>query len=55
MRLSHQAIEDFKKIYKEEYGEEISDAEAEDLGIRLLLFIKAVGRPIPSDVNNVDS
>ena len=36
MHLSQRAIDEFKKIYEEEYGEEISDAEARDMGTRLL-------------------
>ena len=36
MQLSQQAINEFKAIYKKEYGEEISDAQARDMGTRLL-------------------
>lgn len=32
MRLSKEAIEEFKKIYKEEFGKEISDKEAYEMG-----------------------
>jgi len=35
MELSKQAIEEFKSIYKEEFGEEISNDEAKRLGIEL--------------------
>ena len=52
MRLSQQAIEDFKKIFKKEYGEDISDAEAEEMAIRFLRLFSLIYRPIPEDAEN---
>ena len=40
--LSKEAIEEFRAIYKAEYGEEISFEEAERKGMNLLLLYKAV-------------
>ena len=34
--LSETALQEFKKIYVEEFGEEISDEKATELGINLL-------------------
>ena len=36
MQLTQEAIDEFKAIYKKEFGEEISDAEALEMGTRLL-------------------
>lgn len=44
--LSDKALQEFKEIWKEEYGEEISDAKATELGINLLTMFDAIYRPI---------
>ena len=36
MQLTQEAIDEFKAIYKKEFGEDISDAEALEMGTRLL-------------------
>jgi len=46
-RLSQQAIEEYKAIYKKEFGEDITDAEAEEQGMKLLRLFKIIYRPIP--------
>jgi hypothetical protein len=47
MRLSKEAIEEFKEIYREEFGEDISDDDAQELGENLLFLFDLVYRPIP--------
>ena len=47
MGLSKEAINEFKKIYREELGEEISDSEAQEMGESLLSLFKIIYRPIP--------
>ena len=42
MQLSQKAIDEFKEIYREEYGKEISDAEARDMGTRLLRILEVI-------------
>lgn len=54
MQLSQEAIEEFKAIYKREYGREISDAEAREKGARLLRVFMILLEPegnaeIPED------
>jgi serine/threonine protein phosphatase PrpC len=49
MGLSKKAIEEFKKIYQEEFREEISDNEAQELGESLLSLFKIIYRPISQD------
>ena len=36
MQLTQQALNEFKAIYKSEFGEDISDAEALEMGTRLM-------------------
>jgi hypothetical protein len=38
--LSQKAIDEFKAIYQEEFGEEISDDEAQKMGLGLLRLLK---------------
>ena len=47
--LSKQALEEFKKIWREEKGEDISDAEATDEAINLLTMMNAIYRPIKKE------
>jgi len=47
--LSRQALQDFKKIWKEEYGTDISDKEATELGISLLTYFDKVFRPVKKE------
>ncbi len=42
MQLTPQAVQEFKEIYQEEYGQEVSDAEARDMGTRLLRVLKVL-------------
>ncbi len=47
MQLSKEAIEDYKKAFKEEFGEDLSDEEAMELGCDLLRLFQIIYRPIP--------
>lgn len=47
--LPKKAIEEYRKIYKEQYGKEISYAEAEEQGTKFLSLFKAIYRPIPKE------
>jgi hypothetical protein len=49
MALSKKAIEDFKQAYLEEYNEEISDAQAKELGENLIEFFRIICRPVPEE------
>jgi len=55
MQLSKEAIEEFKQIYKAEFGEEISDQEATEKAIRLINLIRVIYRKIPEDKENRNS
>ena len=47
MELSKEAIEEYKRIYKAEFGKEISDQEAYEQANDLLELFKIIYRPIP--------
>ena len=42
MQLTQADIDEFKAIYRKEYGVDISDAEALEMGTRLLRAVKVV-------------
>ncbi len=48
-QLSHQAIEEFKAIYRDEFGEDISDDEAQEIDLRLLRLFDLLLQPLPND------
>ena len=47
--LSRQALNDFKSIYKQEFGEDISDQEAKEKGEKLLRLFDIIYKPIPKN------
>lgn len=47
--LSRQALEELKTIYREEYGEILTDQEALEIGQRLLSLFQVISRPLPCD------
>ena len=48
-RLSPEAIREYKEINKAEFGVELSDAEAEEQGVRLLRLFSLLLRSSPDD------
>lgn len=51
MSIQEQQITEFQKLYKEEYGEDISKEEAYDKGLRLVQLIQAVYKPANATKN----
>jgi hypothetical protein len=49
MRLDQNAIAEFKKIYTAEFGEPISDDEAQEIGARILQLFQHIYKPLPHD------
>ena len=47
--LSDKALEEFKEIWFKQYGEEISDERAVELGINLLNLFDHIYRPVPKE------
>ena len=53
--ISDKAIQEFKKIWKEQFGEDISDEKAMDEGTALLTLMNVVYRPIKKEwLNDLD-
>jgi hypothetical protein len=48
-QLSRQAIEEFKTIYKEEFGQDLSDDQVQVIALRLLRFFGILRQPLRSD------
>ena len=44
--VSKEALKEFKELYRQEYGTELSDSEAADLAINFLTFMSAIYRPV---------
>ena len=47
MLLSNKGVQEFKEIYKREFGEEISDDEAMEASDRFMTVMEIICRPIP--------
>lgn len=45
MRLSPEAIREFKEIYEVEFGEQLSNVQAEQGALRLLTLFRTLSRP----------
>ncbi len=50
MRLSSEAIREFKEIYEQEFGERLSDFQAEQAGLRLLRLCRILAQPSEGQV-----
>ena len=46
-QLSRQAIDEFKAIYLDEFGDILSDDEVQEIAFRLLRFFGILVRPLP--------
>jgi hypothetical protein len=47
MRLSQEAIQEFKKIYRREYGQNLSNVQAREMAERFMNLMEIICRPIP--------
>ncbi len=54
-QLSRQAVEDFKAIYRDEFGEDIADDEAQEIALRLLRLFDLLLQPLPGDLPGQNS
>lgn len=43
--ISDTALQEFKKIYREEYGQDVSNEKAMELAVNLLVLYKHIYRP----------
>jgi len=49
MQFTKEDLDSFKQIYKEEFGEEISDAEARRVATKLVNLVKIIYKPYSKD------
>ena len=54
MQLSQEALDEFKEIYKKEFGKEISDADAREMGSRVLRIFKLLHEDLIERAYNND-
>lgn len=52
MILPREALEELKGIYKEEYGEELSDKEIQEMAMRLLRLFQLLRYKPPSNLTD---
>jgi len=52
MGLSIEAIQEFKQAYLDEFNEEISDAQAKEMGENLIALFRIICRPIPEEIRH---
>ena len=50
-QLSREAIDEFKIIYQEEFGDVLSDNEVQEIAIRLLRFFGILTKSYPDSVD----
>jgi hypothetical protein len=48
-QLSRQAIDEFKAIYRDEFGQDLSDDQVQEIAIRLLRFFGVLRQPLKGD------
>lgn len=53
MRLTPEAIDEFKTLYKEEFGEELSDGETEQRALEVLRLFMILAEIPPDDNHHV--
>lgn len=49
MQIPPVQLEKLKAIYKQEFGVEFSDQEAQEEGTKILILMKAIYKPIPKE------
>jgi len=48
MKLTHEDIEEFKQIYRDEFGEDLSDAEAHEMASRVMRLYLHLAKTAPT-------
>jgi hypothetical protein len=54
-QVSDERLEDFRRIYKEAYGEEITIGEASAMTHRLLALYRLLSQPLPDEIEKKPS
>lgn len=51
MRFSNDVLDEFRAIYRDEFGEEITRDEAQEMGTRVVELLRLLLRPLPGDTD----
>ena len=51
MRFSNDALDEFRAIYRDEFGEEITRDDAHEMGMRVVELLRILLRPLPTDAD----
>ncbi len=51
MEISQETIEEYKEIYKEDFGKEITDGEAREIITRVVILYEVLYSPLPHEKN----
>ena len=51
-QLSREAIEEFRDIYQEEFGQKLTDDEVQEIAMRLLRFFGILNRPRTDELSD---
>lgn len=49
MPISEERIEEFRQMYKQAYGEEVSVGDAQTMALRLITLYRLLMRPLPDE------
>jgi hypothetical protein len=49
MEIKTERIEELRKLYKEAYGKDLTYAEAEEMGQRLVMLYRLLRQPLPKE------
>ena len=49
MEIKAERIEELRKLYKEAYGKDLTYAEAEEIGQRLVTLYRLLRKPLPNE------
>jgi hypothetical protein len=55
MRLSNQALQEFKSLYQKECGIALSEDQAAEEGMRFLQLFRLLSRPVPGQARSMTS
>ena len=55
MRFSNDALDEFCAIYRDEFGEEITRDDAQEMGARVVELLRLLLRPLPRDPDRTRS
>lgn len=55
MQLSKQELQEFKRLYKKDYGVELTDLEATQFAPKVINLVRIANEPIKKSNNKIDN